>query len=780
MREFEAQFGHWVLAHRWWIILATLMLVFAAASGGRLLQFTTNYRVFFSQDNPQLLAFEALENTYTKNDNVLFVLAPADGQVFSREVLAVVKSLTDRAWQIPYSNRVDSITNFQHTEASGDDLLVQDLVEDPEGLSDQDLARVKAIALGEPLLLRRLVSQSADVTGVNVTIQLPRVNEATEVPEVVGFVRQLADEVRQAHPDIAVYLTGMVLMNNAFAESSKNDMKSLVPASFALMLVMLAVLLGSLTATLGTLLVIAFSIVAAMGIGGYLGFPLTPPSASSPIIILTVAVANSVHVLVTFLHGMRHRLAKREALIESLRVNLQPVFIASLTTALGFLSMNFSEVPPFRHLGNFVALGVGVSFLLSVTFMPALISLLPIKVRPVKDGEAGGMARFAEFVVRRRTALLWGMAAAIVLLVSFVPRNELNDVFVHYFDETIDFRTHSDFTVDHLTGLYTVEYSLQADGVNGISDPGFMKDVNAFVDWLRAQPAVVHVNTLTDTMKRLNKNMHGDDRSWYRLPQARELGAQYLLLYEMSLPYGLDLNNQINLDKSATRVSVTTQTLSTNDMLALEARAEAWLGANTTHIHNAEPSGTTLMFANIGRRNIISMLVGTSVALLGISLLLIIALRSIKIGFVSMVPNLVPAAMGFGLWGMFVGEVGLALSIVTGMTLGIVVDDTVHFLSKYLRARREQRVSPQNAVRFAFTSVGRALLITSVVLVVGFLVLALSSFKLNSAMGLLTALVIALALAADFLFLPPLLMKIEEKPDEEMAVADSAVDSASV
>ncbi|WP_455365121.1 efflux RND transporter permease subunit, partial [Kaarinaea lacus] len=305
-------------------------------------------------------------------------------------------------------------------------------------------------------------------------------------------------------------------------------------------------------------------------------------------------------------------------------------------------------------------------------------------------------------------------------------------------------------------------------------------DVARFADWYRQQPEVIHVNTFTDIMKRLNKNMHGDDETYYREPRERNLAAQYLLLYEMSLPYGLDLNNQINIDKSATRFTVTLQTMSTNKLLALEKRADKWLTENTTTIKEAHGSGTTMMFAHIGKKNIKSMLLGTTVALVMISLLLIFALRSVKIGLVSMVPNLVPAAMGFGLWGIFVGEVGLALSVVMGMTLGIVVDDTVHFLSKYLRARREKHISPPEATVYAYHTVGMALLTTSIVLVVGFLVLALSAFKLNAGMGTLTAIVIALALIADFFFLPPLLMKLEEKNDEKTGTARGVTDTATV
>ena len=775
MHEFERRFGELVIQYRWLVIIACLLLVGFMASGAKHLSMTTNYRVFFSEDNPQRMAFEALENTYTKNDNVMFVIAPEDGNVFSKKVMEAVYELTEKSWQVPYSSRVDSLTNYQHTEAEGDDLLVEDLVEDPALLTEERLAYIRQVAVNEPLLRHRLVSDRAHVTAVNVTVQLPGINEATETPKVVAFTRNLAAEIEAKYPFIKIYMTGMVMMNNSFSEASQNDMKTLVPLSFLIMMVMLLLMLRGFAGTALTMVVIILSVIAAMGAGGHIGYPITPPSATAPTIILTVAIANSVHVLVTFYHYMREGMDKIAAMIESMRVNLQPVFLTSLTTSIGFMSMNFSDVPPFNHLGNMVAIGVMMSFVLAVTFLPAVISLLPVKVRVHHEKGDRLMLSIGNFVVNNRRKLLPGMTLLVVVLVSFLPRNELNDVFLEYFDETIQFRNDTDFTVKNLTGMYLIDFSVESAEPGGISNPEFLQEVEDFANWFREQPETLHVNVFTDIMKRLNRNLHGDNDAMYKLPDERNLSAQYLLMYEMSLPYGLDLNNQINVDKSATRMVVTLRTLSTNQMIALEKRSSQWLQENAEFIKAAAASGPTMMFAHIGKRNIISMLAGTTIALIMISMILIIALRSFKLGLTSMVPNLVPAAMGFGIWGMLVGEVGLALSVVTSMTLGIVVDDTVHFMSKYQRARRESGLNSEQAVRYAFTSVGRALLTTSVVLIAGFLVLALSSFKLNSGMGLLTALVIALALIADFLLLPPLLMKLEEKSNEK----DTAVAPAS-
>lgn len=786
MHKFESWFGDWVMRFRWPLLIIMPLLVIMAATGGQYLKFTNNYRIFFSADNPQLKAFENLENSYTKDDNVLFLLTPKDNAVISNQTLEAVEWLTEQSWQIPYSIRVDSISNFQHTEAEEDDLIVRDLVEDSPELSEEDLKDIETVATSEPIIYKRLISEDATVSGVNVTIQLPGKDETKETPEVVSFARDLAEQLRHKYPDLNVRLNGMVLMNNAFSEMSRGDMATLVPMSFLVMLVALLVLLSinnryhaktdsfvssvwailkslinTLPGTVTTLIVILLSILAAMGIGGHIGFPITPPSATAPTMILTIAIADSVHILSSYQHQLQMGKDRKAAMSESLRINLMPVFLTSITTAIGFLSMNFSDAPPFRHLGNFVAFGVIAAFFLSITFLPALVSILPGGAGKLQDNDKPGLIdKLAEFVIAHNKKLLLIMSSIAIVLIMMVPRNDLNDIFVHYFDETVEFRLDADYLDKHLGGLYRIDYSVPSGEPNGIADPEYLAKIHEFASWLRTQPDVVHVNSITDVFTRLNKNMHGDDPNWYRLPDERNLAAQYLLLYEMSLPYGLDLNNQVNVDKSATRLSVTFRIMSTQEVLGLEDRVQQWFSENAPDLKTSGAS-PTIMFAHIGKRNIESMLVGTTVALLLISAILIIAFKSFRIGVISLVPNLVPAAVGFGIWAIFVGEVGLALSVVTGMTLGIVVDDTVHFLSKYLRARREHACDSADAVRYAFHSVGRALLITTVVLIAGFMVLASSAFKLNAGMGLLTAIVIAVALIIDFLLLPPLLMKLE-------------------
>ncbi len=759
-------YARWIIRYKWLIVLASVVVVFGMAAGARNLVFTNDYRVFFSKENPQLQAFENLQDTYSKNDNIMVVLVPEDGNVFTESSLKAVLWWTEQAWQTPFSTRVDSITNFQHTRAEGDDLIVEDLVFADEVLTPEKLGHVKRIATSEPLLVNRLVSPRGHVTGINITIELKGENPTEENPLAVNFVRDLKQQFVQEFPGIDVKLTGIIMMNRAFPEASQYDMQHLVPFMFLVFVIILFFWVRGFSGTIATFFVIVFSIVGAMGLAGWLGIKLTPPSFSAIMIIPTMSIAHSVHILMNFLIAMHQGESKHEAMVDSLRINMQPVFLTTVTTCIGFLSMNFSDAPPFRDLGNIVAMGVVIAWLLSIGFLPAMMMILPVKERVVESRSSRFMIGLAEFVIARRKSLLVVMGLGIVTLISFVPKNDLNDEFTKYFSTEIEFRRDADFVSDNLSGLYLIDYSLESGEAGGISDPDFLRHVENFANWLRDQPEVIHVNVLTDIFKRLNRNMHGDDPNWYKIPDERNLAAQYLLLYEMSLPFGLDLNNQINVDKSSTRMTVMLYNMSTSRVLALEQRVQDWLRDNTpANMHN-EGASPTIMFSHIGFRNIRAMLLGTTVALVLISLILIFALRSLRIGLISLVPNLFPAGMAFGLWAVTVGQVGLALSVVTGMTLGIVVDDTVHFLSKYLRARREKGFDAPDAVRYAFSTVGLALVATSVVLALGFLVLTQSAFALNSDMGLMTAVTIVFALLADFLLLPPLLMALDRKNKE--------------
>jgi predicted RND superfamily exporter protein len=751
---------HETVARRpWWVIGTLLIAVLVAAGGIRHLEFSNNYRVFFSPKNPELLAFEEFQDTYTKNDNILFVLQPEEGQVFTPRLSRAIEELTAEAWKIPYAIRVDSVTNFQHTWADGDELTVEDLVRDGGALSRAELDRRRAIALAEPLLRGNLISPDSATTGINVTLQYPE-ESLTEVPNAVGHARELARRIEAENPGVRVALSGLSMLNNAFAESGQQDAGTLMPLMFGILILFMVMTLRSAAGTGATLAVIGLSTATALGLAGYLGIKLTPISVTAPVIIMTLAIADSVHILITQLSLMREGRDRRSALRESLRLNLIPVGITSVTTIVGFLTLNFSDSPPFHDLGNITSIGIASALVLSVTFLPALMSIMPMRNRKLarRGLLQSVLERFADWVTRRYRPILAVAGTAAITLMALVPFVDLNDQWVRYFDHRVEFRGDAEFAIASLNGLYVVEFSLPGKGQEEINDPAYLDALERFTGWLREQPEVTHVYSYADIIKRLNMNMHSDDPAYRRIPVDRQLAAQYLLLYELSLPFGLDLNDRISVDKSATRVSATIGDLSTRETRGFLTRAEGWLRDNTPEHMQTRPTGATVMFSFISQRNIESMLRGNALAVALIAIIMMLALRSAKLGALSIIPNAVPILMTFGLWTVLVGKVGMAAATVSASSLGIIVDDTVHFLTKYLRARRENGLDAAAAVRYAFSTVGVAIVGTTVILMAGFLVLSLSTFRINFELGMLTSLAIVLALATDFLLLPALLL----------------------
>lgn len=753
--------AEYIIRRRWWIIAATLVMVAITAAGGRHLEFSNNYRVFFGKENPELLAFEEFQATYTKNDNILIVIQPKQGKVFTPHVGRAIEEITAAAWSIPYAIRVDSISNFQYSWADGDDLTVEDLIRDSTRLNQGQLDRKEAIALAEPLLKDHLISADADTTGINVTLQYPE-EDISEVPEAVRATREIVADIHQRHPDLKIVLTGMSMMNNSFSESSIKDLKTLVPLMYLLLILVMVFTLKSISGTLTTVLVIGFSSATAMGLAGYLGMDLTTVSSIAPTIILTLAIADSIHILITLRKQMQQGLAKIAAIKESIRINAIPVTVTSLTTIVGFMGLNFTDTPPFHDLGNITAMGIAAAWFYAMTFLPAMMSVLPFRVKQPETGPGKNgptlINRYTDLLIRfyRPIGLLIGglSLAAIVM----VPRIELNDEWVKYFDHRIPFRGDAEFAMENLTGLYNIEYSLPADGEGGINSPEYLDNLEAFTKWLKTRDEVKHVFSYADIIKRLNKNMHGDDPAWYMLPKDRELAAQYLLLYELSLPFGLDLNDRISVDKSATRITVSMPEISTKSVREFIERSKAWLRLNAPDYMMVEPTGGTVMFSHISERNINSMLKGNLFALGMIALVIVISLRNVRLGLLSLIPNTVPILVTFGLWAFMVGKVGMAAATVTSTSLGIIVDDTVHFLTKYQRAREELGLSPPEAVKYTFNTVGQAIFATTLILGIGFVILATSTFMVNAQMGLLTALAILTAFVFDFTLLPVMLL----------------------
>lgn len=748
-----------VMRHPYWTMAINLLLAAAVVAGITQLRVDSSIDIFFNPDDPNLLAEQELIATYGREDNILLVLDAGESPIFTRQHLSTIEDITARSWRMPNAKRVNSITNYLHAAVDGDDIIVSNLLENVQDLSDAEIDAARDIAYSREELLARLLARNGQVAAINVSLNLPVEGKAAAIAESVEYARQLVLDTERANPGLTIHMAGWAMTEQTLAEVTARDSSTLMPVLLIMIVVVCAVLLRSPLASLCTVVIIFLSILVGMGFAGWAGIGLNSVTASAPTVIMTLAIADCIHVLTVFLGRLRQNPDKHAALTHALDETFHGVVLTSATTFVGFLSMNFSDSPAFGGLGNIAAIGVMGALWLTLTVLPGLIMLLPFRAT---GGSATVMSmdKLAGFAIRNRRGLFWGSLCMSALLISGIARIELNDDPTGYFSESIPL-THAMRAVENrLSGTQTLHYSFNAGEAGGVHNPEFLSQVDRFVAWLRAQPEVVNVESFTDTLKHLNQVMHADAKEWRRLPDSSDLAAQYMLLYEISVPYGQDVTHQVSSDKSSLKVSATLRNQKSQGLIAFENRSRTWMEQNIPD-YVTRGVGQSISFAHVGLRNIDSMINGSLFALLLISALLAWAFRSIRFGIVSLIPNLIPALATLGMWGALVGEVNIAASVVFSVTLGIIVDDTTHFLLKYIESRRKLGLGVEESIRRTFNAVGNALFTTSILLAIGFMVLVLSDFSVNSTTGLLVAITIFVAIFLDLLFLPMILMKAD-------------------
>lgn len=746
---------------RWAIVTAFVVLSVFAGFEVVQLRSTADNRVFFGPNNPELTALDALEDTYTENNDVLVAVEPKSGNVFDVDTLHAISDLTTALWTAPHATRVDSLTNYQHSYSQQDDIVIRDLVPSNFDYSAAAIAQVRKIAMAEPSLQNLLVSPKGDMAGIRVNFQLPR-DDSALIDKVIAHLKQIETDLTAKHPGVALHFTGNVMVMQAFGEAQSRDSMTIVPIMLVVMAGVLYMVMRSWTATAIAFSISCLATFLAMGVANMMGIVISAGSAPAPFIVLIVSLAYSVHLLTQFVDDCRHGASNRVAVISVVESNFFPIFLTGLTTAIGFLSMNASDAPPFHDLGNIAAVGVVVAFILSFTLTPALLEIVPIKAGRDNARTATLLKSLAGLVVRKPLILFCTSITLVVVLGFGVIHMNRSENWIEYFDHSFEFRRDTDVVLEKLSGFDIIEFSVPSGSPGGIEDPAYLHKLDDFTQWLRTQPEVINVVSVSDIIKRIHRNVHSDDAAFDRIPDTRAEAAQYFLLYEMSLPNGLSLADSISVSRTATRITIVARkdgrNLASQDLIPLAERMENWLKTNGGEVMAAKATGLSLMFARLSSRNIELMIGGTSMAVLLVSAILILGLRSFFLGAVSLVADLVPALMAFGLWGYLVAEINVAVSVVAAMTFGIVVDDSIHYMAKYAKARRTLGMTPNQAVDYAFLSVGKAMVFTTIIMCVGFLVLASSSFGVNSTLGLLTAVTFGLALIADLFLLAPLLL----------------------
>lgn len=774
-------FAAWVMNHRITSIVLVVSAAIALGLGGINAEFSANQRDFFRSTDVNLNNLIKIEDEFTSDKNVLLLVEPKDKNIFSNATLAAIQEITEFGWQVPYSQRVESITNHLHTQVDGDELLVEYLVDEDLQNTPEQLQTKKSYAVDKIGVRDYLITREGDMSLVSITLNLPVENSGPAAIEVVEFVRAKINELNDTYPDIDFRVLGSVVLEVSLPEIVQSDNETIFPLATLIVFTFLIFVLRDLVGNIVAITTCFLAIAAGMGTVLWAGVKVTPILINTPAIIIILGMADCIHLMVNYSQGLNQGLDKKNALQKSIEINFLPIIFTSVTTALSFLALNFSESPPFAHMGTASAAGILFAMLASLTFLPAAIYYLPSKASGVASMPKIG--NLIDIYKQHGNKIVVAFALVIVGLSLLIPKNILDDNFIEFFDEELQVRKDIELLTEKISGSVVINISIPAIDEGGILEPDYLQQLDELDTLLNEQPNLRFTTSLLEIMKTLNRDMHGNDPEWYKVPTNRELAAQYLLMYEMSLPFGQDLNNLMNYDRSESRVIAVYNKLSDKELISLENQLNTWLAENQLTSEAATIGSSNLAFAHMQYSNVNNLSKGFVLALLSISLLLIFMLRSLPLGIISVIPNLFPAAMAFGIWAVINGKVGFGMSIGITLTLGIVVDDTIHFLSKYKYAKETLGYNNTESVRYAMDTVGIAMMLTTAMMAIAFGSMLFSNFTPNQDIALITIITIVCAVFVDLILLPIILMRVfadgsekeEVKTDSDKPVEEDGI-----
>jgi len=764
MKFFDKKdFAKLLIKYRYLSIGLVLIAVCLLATGLTKLTFNPDLETYFPEGHPAVIRYNEIDDMFIPTDNLIIAVHSNEGTLFNGDSLKVIEELTKKSWTIPYSVRVDSLTNYSYVKSVNDDLIVEPFIEEAEKKSIEFFKKRENLVAGEDIIYKSLISEDKKTSVVSIIVDPPGPNKEDQNSELINYILGFIEPIKESNENLDIRLLGNPYLDYISPRIVKAEMPVVMPLMLLLIFFIVFLMIRSYVAVLATFVVILMSLIATFGSIGILGNPLNQMVTTIPILIITLALADCIHLFSIYFQNRIKGISSKESMEKSLEMNIQPLFLTTISTCIGFLCLNFIEVAPLRDFGNAVAIGIGFAFIFTIFFIAPIVSFFEVKTASKVTKQTRFSTSVGSFILKNGNKLIFSITSISFLILLCIPMNELDENPTQMYAEGFtSFSSDTLWLDEKLSVTFPVNF-LATNKEGQVSDPDFLKILDKFSVWLEEREQVNHVTSLANNMKNLNKSMHGDDPEWKKIPENADLSAQYLFFYEMSLPMGLDLNSSISQDRKSTKISATLKDMSANEFKEFNNEVLGYLRQNNLENMISEPSSFRVIFTYMVEAIVNSLLYGLFIGILLITLIIGLFFRSYLLPALSIFPNILPIGMGFGLWGLFVGDVGFMVAVGMGSTLGVIIDFTVHFLSKYELARKEFKKSVEDSIIYSFETVGFALIIMTVVLALGFSVLNLVTFIPIQDFAKFSVICFIGGLIINFLFLPNLLMKFDKR-----------------
>lgn len=743
---------------RWFIAIGIPIIVFALAFNLKNLQMDGSYRIWFAEDSKTLTDYDNFRSTFGNDDALVITFQDKDG-IFNKKALQSVENITKALWKMKYIARVDSITNYQYVHSNPnepDDIVVEDFIKNIDKATPEYLANRKEIAINDPLVVDGFISTDGTTTMISARLT-PKVNDDSDKSiEIMKLIEKiLAPEIERT--GYKYWLNGGPPLNHAFVTIGMADM-IFIPIILIASIILLLLLFRRVSGALIPIGVVTFTFLTVLAIQVLLGYKLNNFTINLPLFIVAIGIADAVHVYSIWILHRQEGDENFIAVENSLRKNFLPIFLTSLTTTIGFATLTISEVIPVLTLGIATASGAILAFIISVIWMPSVLLILKKEfkseiIEKIKEKKPLG---YGKFIVKHDKQIAIITTVIFSLLAIGLTKVKIDSNTIRYFDESVEIRKSTEFTSDNLTGPMAYEIVVDSKEEGGIKDPTFLKTVELFYkDFQKTYPDVRHLNSLLDTIKRFNKVVNNSEE----IPDNRNLIAQYLLLYSLSLPQGMEINDKMDIKEQRLRVTARVNIVDTSkDLEMIDYVSEWW---NQTP-YSASVQGQTAMFAHMQKDVTNTLVYSLSIAILLVSLVMLLIFKRFKILWVFVLPNILPVILVIGLMGWIGITIDIGVAIAGAIIIGVAVDDTIHFLVKYFDARK-RGLSMEETFDEVLRYAGKAILFTTIILSIAFSLFAFSTFTPNQNFGVVTAFALIIAFVVDLVLLPALLSIADKK-----------------
>lgn len=715
---------------------------------------------FVVDNDPDKIYFEEFRSIFGSDE--MIIIGFETKSVFDTQFLSVIDEVTEKLEKYKNIDDVISLTNVKEIRGSEGLLEVGDLIDHvPESKEEMELLR-KAV-YENPLHLNYLINKDESVTAIYAILPDNDIEERVK-DKMVEDVRNILNEAVSG--DINYYVAGTPPIKRDMGSFLKRDQMIFTPLTFFLMALILYLAYRSVKCTILPLLMVIISLTWASGFIAITGRPITVVLSMLQPLLIVITVAHSVHLLSHYNENNLLIEDKSKSLRKTVTHMLLPCALTTITTAFGFSSLVISKIPPIRDFGFFTAVGVIFAFTIVLTVVPIILFYVkPPRTRLVKNKADGLVSRVLEglsfFVMRRKLYVVLLCIVITTLSVMGIFRIKIETDFINYFKKDSDIYISTFFIQENLSGTSSLNVVIEGNGEGSMKEPSVLYQIEKLQHYLETKPQVRKTISIVDFLKDMNKAMHDGDTGYYVIPETRNLVAQYLLLYSISGDPD-DFDRFVDFPYEKATVATRLIHMSSQDMRIFIQETRDYCENNFSEDLTVKVTGDTVLYNNMNRSLIESQIKSILLALFTIFLVMSLVFRSFYLGSLSMIPNLIPIFLTLGLMGWTGIHLDTSTIMIGSVAIGIAVDDTIHFMTRYFREISEGR-DVEAAIKNTMMNAGKPIIFTTIVVGSGFFVLLFGSFVPVKWFGSLTAVTMFSALIGDLIVLPVVLMIAKPK-----------------